>query len=386
MHRSLLYWLIFFQLLLGRASGQNSFRAKYREWIEDNERVEVRSWYAESEHELSTDWSVEVLGTIDAWSGATPTGLPPENASPTNPDEWLSYVDEEIRNAGQFILSKKTPEYDVDWEYGISDEPDYLSRSYAIRYARKLAGQTLTLHGGLSYHDDQVMDTWSGMEKSKTNSIAVIGLHRIVNPNTSITVNLSYYRPKGYLNDPYKIVAAQETIFFSDDTSASTINYFPENRPNRRNIFVFYTEAFHYNDEVNAGVIGQYRFFRDNYDLSGHTLELEWNKKIEDEWVISPRGRFYRQDQSNFYNSKLRNYQPYFDSPNPASGPYYSSDYRLSSFDSLSLGIKIVRLMREDLKLDFSYDRYKTNGRDSITSDLVYPQANVFSLGFQWDY
>ena len=113
---------------------------------------------------------------------------------------------------------------------------------------------------------------------------------------------------------------------------------------------------------------------------------MEWNKKIEDEWVISPRGRFYRQDQSNFYNSKLRNYQPYFDSPNPASGPYHSSDYRLSSFDSLSLGIKIVRLMREDLKLDFSYDRYKTNGRDSITSDLVYPKANVFSLGFQWDY
>ena len=386
MRLSILYCLIILQLFIGRMTGQNSFRAKYREWIEDNDRVEVRSWYAESEHDLTNGWAVEVLGTIDAWSGATPTGLPPEKSSPSNPNEWLSYVEEEVRNAGQLILTKKTPEYEIDWEHGISDEPDYLSRSYAIRYAHKLASQTLIINGGLFYHDDEVKDLWSGIEKSKSNTGLVLGIHRLLNPNTAITCNLSFLRPEGYLNDPYKIVAAQETFFFGDGSSVSTINPFRENRPNRRNIFILFSEVSHFSDELNAGALGNYRYFQDNYDLQGHTFELEWNKKIDDEWIVSPRGRFYRQSQSNFYQSEIREYQSYLDNPNPHNGPFYSSDYRLSSFDSLSLGIKIVHMVKDDLKIDFSYDRYRTKGRDSITSQLVYPQANVFSFGFQWDY
>ena len=118
--------------------GQNYLRGKYREWIEDNDRVEVRSWYAETEVDLEKDWSFEFLGTIDAWSGATPNGLPLViRASTAN--EWLRIVPEEIRKAGLFtILNKATRNHDFSFEYGISDEPDYLSRSYAVQYSYKL--------------------------------------------------------------------------------------------------------------------------------------------------------------------------------------------------------------------------------------------------------
>ena len=85
MNRLFLQFLICFHLISSKGNGQNSLRGKYREWIEDNDRVEVRSWYAETEVSLQQDWTFEFLGTIDAWSGATPNGLPPNKATLSNP-------------------------------------------------------------------------------------------------------------------------------------------------------------------------------------------------------------------------------------------------------------------------------------------------------------
>ena len=92
--------LLTFHLFTDKVNAQNAVRTKYREWIEDDDRVEVRSWYAETEIVLQKGWSLEFLGTIDAWSGATPNGLPPEKSSPSNPKEWLNDVSEETRKAG----------------------------------------------------------------------------------------------------------------------------------------------------------------------------------------------------------------------------------------------------------------------------------------------
>ena len=74
--------------------------------------MEVRSWYAETEISLDQDWSFEFLGTIDAWSGATPNGLAPTHSSSTLP--WLENVPEEIRKAGLFTLRKRTQHHDHD--------------------------------------------------------------------------------------------------------------------------------------------------------------------------------------------------------------------------------------------------------------------------------
>ena len=49
------------------------------------------------------------------------------------------------------------------------------------------------------------------------------------------------------------------------------------------------------------------------------------------------------------------------DSPNRFNGPFYSADYRLSDFDSHTLGLKFTYLIVDDLKLDAGIDRYLTN-------------------------
>ena len=284
-----LSFLICFHLLWNKGYGQNALKAKYREWLEDDNRIEVNSWYAETEIELEKDWSFEFLGTIDAWSGATPNGLPPSYSSPTLP--WLNNVPEEIRKAGLFTLRKETLDYDFSFEYGISDEPDYLSRSYAIQYSYKLAAETLIVTSGFSLQDDSVKDFTGSFVEKKTPSLSA-GLNRILDKFTSILFNFTYSWPSGYLSDPYKNTPHE--IFGS-------IGLAPENRPNKREIFIFYSELSRYLDSLEIGTHLSYRYFQDDRRLSGHTIEIEANKRLGEKWILSPRYRFYTQNQTSFY-------------------------------------------------------------------------------------
>jgi hypothetical protein len=375
---SITLWLLFFRLFEISSWGQSYLRGKYREWIEDNDRVEVRSWYAETEVELEQDWSFEFLGTIDAWSGATPNGLPPRHSSSTLP--WLSNVPEEIRKAGLFTLNKATQDHDFSFEYGISDEPDYLSRSYAVQYSYKLAAETLIVTSGFSLQDDSVYDDPNGIWVDKKTPSISAGLTRILDKFTSISINLSYSWPSGFLNDSYKRtpVDLQGTILLE-----------PENRPDKRNIFIFYSELSRYLESLKTGIHLNYRYFQDDHDLSGHTFEIEGVRRLGEKWMLSPRYRFYTQNQASFYSAEIRKtefFNTYMTSPNPSIGPFYSADHRLSTFDSHTLGLKASCFLNDSIHLDLSYDRYLTEGRDGITDNRLYPEANIFTVGLQWEY
>jgi hypothetical protein len=383
---SITLWLLLFRLFEISSWGQSYFRGKYREWIEDNDRVEVRSWYAETEVELEQGWSLDFLGTIDAWSGATPNGLPPSYSSPNLP--WLNNVPEEIRKAGLFTLNKATQDHDFSFEYGISDEPDYLSRSYAVQYSYKLAAETLIITSGVSLQDDSVHDDPNEIWVDKKTPSISGGLTRILDKFTSISFNFTYSWPSGYLSDPYKGTPHQPLELMPDDPKSVEIPLAPENRPNKREIFIFYSELSRYLDSFKIGTHLSYRYFQDDHRLSGHTIEIEANKRLGEKWILSPRYRFYTQNQTSFYSPKIREwdfYDNYMRPPNSSEGPFYSADHRLSSFDSHGLGLKLSFFMQDNLILDAGYDRYLTKGNDGVTDARVYPDANVFTIGLQWE-
>jgi hypothetical protein len=366
--------LVFFRITEISAWGQNYLRGKYREWIEDNDRVEVRSWYAETEIELENDWSVEFLGTIDAWSGATPNGRPPKESNSNN--SWLTVVPEEVRKAGLLKLNKTSKGHDFSVEYGISDEPDYLSRSYAFQYTHKMAADTFFITSGLSMEDDSVKNS-VGDFVGKTTPTFSLGLTRIIDAFTSITFNVSYSWPSGYLSDPYKKVPIN---------IGPVINTEPENRPDKRNFFVLYSRLSRYLESLKIGMHFNYRYFLDDYDLEGNTLELETIKRVGDKWVYSASYRFYHQNQTSFYDPRVRLPGPYIISPDASNGPFYSADHRLSSFNSQTVGLKVTHFFTDKLHIDAGYDRYFTRGQDNVTDQRVYPNANIFTLGLQWVY
>jgi hypothetical protein len=67
------------------------------------------------------------------------------------------------------------------------------------------------------------------------------------------------------------------------------------------------------------------------------------------------------------------------DSPTPPS--FYSSDYRLSEMESFGVGLTVSWRVYKHLSVDASYMRYVMRGLDGVTSQSAYPSANVVSFG-----
>lgn len=372
--------------LVTRTVAQQSLQIKYQNWEEDQDRIRVRSWYAEAEATLGSGWSLGVTGMIDAVSGATPMGRPPT----ATPSDWLVEIEEE-RRAGIVTLAGKKDDYDFSFEFGLSDEPDYLSRSYAINVSRGFAEDTLSLYAGLSYLDDEVDSGVSGgpglgIQGKRTPEI-MLGVSRILDPKTTLSLNLSYGRPKGYLSDPYKQIGLTEILFPGDLAREREEFYlYPENRPAERETFVAYLEGVRYLEKLNSSVESSYRYFQDDSGLQGHTMEIQWFQRVGEKFVVRPLFRHYLQRASDFYRVSLDgsgitpSVQP------DGSSPFYSADYRLSKLRTSTYGLKVTYFHSDALSVDLAWDRYLMSGRDGSTSQLVYPDAKVLTLGFQYEF
>lgn len=369
-----------------KSYGQKNLKLKFQDWIEDDDRIKVRSWYAEANTPINDNWDVGVTGMVDTISGATPNGRPPT----TNNSEWLAKLNEE-RKAGILNLNKKGTDYDFSFEVGLSDEPDYLSRSYAAQISRGFAEDTLIVTTGVSYLDDEVDSgvpggPGLGIQSKKTPEL-MVGVYRMLDSKSSVSLNLTYGRPKGYLSDPYKQIGATKTLFPGDPVLEKDILYlYPENRPDERDTFTVYLEGKKYFEELDGSVDTSYRFFSDDSGLTGHTIELKWMQRLSEKFVISPLYRIYQQSQADFYNITLdgTGKTPVLQ-PN-GNTPHYSADYRLSELRASTYGLKITYFHRSDLSLDLSLDRYLVNGRDGRTDQRVYPDAQVLTMGMQWEF
>ena len=308
--------------LINRASAEKSFKLKFQDWKEDDDRIRVRSWYAQANTPLSSNWDISVTGMVDTISGATPWGTPPTQ----NRNDWLVTLDER-REAGIISLSSSIEDYDFSFELGRSKESDYLSKSYAVIASKSFAEKTLTLSSGISYLDDDVDSDVPGgpglgILSRKTPEI-FLGIHRIIDPKTTLSLNLTYGRPKGYLSDPYKQIGRYEPLFIG--SLEEDLFLYSENRPNKRDTFVAYLEGLRYFEKLDATLESSYRYFTDDSKLSGHTLEFQWFQRLSDRFILRPLFRYYLQNPADFYMVNLdgTKIEP---TPQPnGTGPHYYS-------------------------------------------------------------
>ena len=372
-------------LLAGKLFSEKAFRLKFQDWVEDDDRIRVRSWYTEAGASLKNGWEVGVVGMVDTITGSTPYGTPPTD----NRNDWLAELEDE-RTAGVISLATQKDDYKFSFEYGLSEESDYLSRSYAAGVSRGFAEDTLTLSAGLSYLDDEVDSDVPGgpglgIQARRTPEI-FLGVERILDPQTKFSFNLTYSRPKGYLSDPYRIIGLTETLFAGQPEEVDVVYPYSENRPNKRETFVTYLEGVRLFKELDASAEASYRFFTDDSDLSGHTFEFQWLQRFGDKFVLRPLFRHYRQNAADFYFLTLDGTGIIPDPQPDGTGSFYSSDYRLSEFKANTYGLKLTYFHRSDLSFDLSYDRYAVTGTDGQTDQRVYPDAGVLTFGFQWGF
>jgi hypothetical protein len=361
-------------LLLGmpRTSGaaETSVQYKFQHYQESDGRIRVDSHYAMTDVQIDAVTRLRARGVIDTITGATPTGA----AAPVGSDQVPLATLEDERRAIVADVSRGFGEWTSRLEVAYSDEDDYLSRGYAATVVRELNEKNTQIQAGFSYIDDAIR---FGGTRPKLTHDYLIGVTQLLDRNTTLTVNLSHSRARGYLSDPYKLVEKTIEILpgFPLDLT------FPENRPAQRTKNILFTQLLHHFEGVRGTVDFSYRYLDDNQGLESDTVEVAWLQKFGGNWVVQPFFRYYAQNAADYYVYDLDN-SPLVPVANPTpAGPFYSSDYRLSKFDAQTVGLKLIYAVDDKWSVDVSYERYDMHGRDGVTPQSAYATANVLTIG-----
>jgi len=256
--------------------------------------------------------------------------------------------------------------------FSYSAESDYISFGGALNYSLALNDKNTTLNAGWSHNSDLVRDDSLVRWQNKMTDDIFLGVVQLFGPKAYLTVNGSIGFEHGYLSDPYRgVMPAMNYLQFNPSDPA----LIAERRPRHRNTELFYVSWTQFLTPLKGSAELSYRFFHDSYGISAHTVELDWHQKIGKKIVISPRFRYYVQNAADFYCLLVPDYKNL-----PA---YYSSDYRLSEFESFAYGVDITWRISQYVSLDAGYMRYVMAGLDGVTSQSAYPEANLFTMGLR---
>lgn len=357
--------------------GEDSITYKYEDYQEDNDRIRVVAHYVRAEKDLGVNTTLSVVGLVDTITGSSPTGEPIQDEDPDQVP--LDYLEDE-RKSVVVNLEHKRGDHSFTFEVSHSDESDYLSQGGTLSYKRELNKNNTTLQAGYSLLDDELTAVSLPEPETKISHDLFFGISQVIDTSTVLRTNIAYGQENGYLADPYKGVLKSVEIlpeFFLPIL-------FPENRPRSREKWIFFTEVLRDFDKLKASMQASYRYFSDDAGIDSHTFTWEWFQKLSEKVILKPIYRYYKQSEANFYFYNLDQTDIIPDRDLSGTGPYYSSDHRLSKMETHTYGLKLIWFMTDDLEFNVKFNRYEMKGLDAITHPSAYSDADVFTIGGRW--
>ena len=361
-----------------------SYDYSYQLYKEDDDRIEIESHYIRGKVDINDATSVRFQWLNDAISGASPTGALP--TGPQNPNQPYYADVEDVRTGILAAISRQFGDHRVDLEISRSSEDDYYSKGIALSDAWELNQKNTTLSYGINYLDDSVLS--GSTHRNKHSYDLFTGVSQIIDKNTVVSANLTLGYNEGYLNDPYKIVQRNEVQSIPDGLGGTidvpVVNIYPENRPDTRFRQVLQLGARRYFSQADGVLDGVLRLGHDDFGIISETLQFEWRQSIGDHFQVVPFFRYYHQSAADFFVQTI-NGMNVSDPVNPdSSGTHYSADYRLSSFDAISGGVRLRYQFNDIFSANFAYERYVMSGSGSASDqsqDQAYISADIWTVG-----
>ena len=247
----------------GRA--ENSFTFKAQSWQEDDHRIRVDSQYGLIDADLSTSTHFKIMGLIDSIAGATPTGEKP--LAPGAPTPLAMMHDR--RKAWDSELSHQFSRVNLTVGFANSRESDYVSNGWSLNTVTDFNDKNTSLLLGYGRTDDKINEEKLGwtIKRPKTGNDFMVGVIQLLDPNTSVSANVSYGRSRGYMSDPYKIVST--TMLDLDPGTYYTV---PENRPLEKNKVSVFLATNHNFEKLHGALDASYRYYHDTFGISSNTL------------------------------------------------------------------------------------------------------------------
>jgi hypothetical protein len=369
-------------LLAPRASrAENSVSYKYEDYRESGGRIGVKTQGAYAQQDIGLDTHLKVEGVLDAIAGATPDGEP----APAGSNQVPLTIMHERRKAWTADLSHQFHGVNVALGTGNSRESDYISNGWSVNTVTDFNQKNTELLFGVAGTDDKIKVLYSSRvprQRKHTNDI-IAGVTQLLDPNTSLSLNVTWGRQSGYLSDPYKLVLKSTEIFPGVFLPLT----YGENRPAYREKWIALVGLNRAFPQLHGALDGTYRFYTDTFGIDAHTIDLAWFQQLNDKLILRPSFRFYDQSAASFYyyNLDRTNIQPLGGPPRP-NGPFYSSDHRLSALRTYTYGLKLIWKATAALQFDVALEEYAMRGKDGITSQSAYPSARIATIGgtFAW--
>lgn len=208
----------------------------------------------------------------------------------------------------------------IDASY--STERDYHATAIGAEHTLPL-NAALTLGFGGSFSHDIVEPTdaliFDRITHAEKNTLSAFGsLSWVMNKASVIESGIQINYQSGYLSDPYKLATVGDVQL-------------PDTRPDRRTE-VAWLVRYRYAVNADAALHLDSRVAANSWGQKSFTVEAAWYQSLSGGWQLVPGVRYYTQDSARFY-------APFFVAED--AGDFYSSDYRLGGFGSLSANINL---------------------------------------------
>ena len=252
-------------------------------------------------------------------------------------------------SASPYHETRKQKSLSVDYLHGKSTysagiinskEPDYKSDTAYYSISQDMFGDlttvTMSYHRGWDrvYKDFKDAATGAIINDTKFNgglgfAIAdhrgyALTLSQILTRNMILGLNYEAITDEGYLANPYRNIRYFDpTVPGKQFTLADQV--YPRTRTSNAA-----AAQLKYFLPYRAAVSGQYRYFRDTWGITAHTVELGYTHPAWKRWIFDASLRYYRQGAADFYSDLF---------PRANYSNFMARDRELAAFHSFTLGI-----------------------------------------------
>ncbi|MBI5327605.1 MAG: DUF3570 domain-containing protein [Deltaproteobacteria bacterium] len=286
--------------------------------------------------------SIQGVATTDVSSGASSVTYS------TSSDSSISDFRKEV-TAG---VSRKLGDIaDVEFYYDYSEEKDYISTTPSITLKKELFEKNTSLILGYSNNADEIKGRFMDETKGKNTDNYYLGVAQVISPYTIAQIGYSASRVSGFTSEGIRLVPVDGATKASCVSESATCveEAFPDSRT--RNAYMLGVNHFFPQNRFGDGYWGLLslmnkssiklflRYYTDDWGVSSHTEEIEYNKYLTEETVFKLNFRYYNQSKANFVKDAYA-----------ASDKYKVSSPQLVKFNSQLAGAKIIHTIKNTSK------------------------------------
>lgn len=261
----------------------------------------------------------------------------------------------EHRNASDLKLIGFAGHSSAAVQVARSKENDFLSKARTLELRIGSASGNTTLALASSDQHDEISATGFPLQEFRATRSYFAGLTQVLSQVSVAQTSVTYSEGHGFFSDPYKAL---------------------DNRPRSRGQFAWLTRYNRYFTGSESALHLDYRYYRDNWSVEGHTVDAAYYFPFGSGWTVRPRLRYHTQKSAYFYSSVF---------PPPVFGKFYSTDQRLGTFGAVDAGIKLSRELSHDVTIDIKAERYVQRAKwrlwGGINPEMQSYSGNIVMFG-----